>query len=410
MKIKFYQNIKTLLMILVTLVITSGCMSKSIVNLQTGNAQAKHAWQNEQTQIELPFTWYDGHIIIELAINDKKHLKFALDSGASATVVFETSRTKGITIDVDTTLDLPGSTVNLVNNAKVQIADLVIKHLTIIHVPIEQSPLFTGYDDAYFDGAIGYDVLKHYVTKIDYQNQKVIFYQNYDITKLGDNWQQFPIAINGQIPYIETTLKTDNGDMTKQHFVVDTGAPDFIYMNSAMVEGLSFPNKHFLGKMKNFEGEQQIKTGQIKYFELAGTPFANVTSHDLPHFKDDYGIGLLGSGLLRKFNVIFDFKNEAMLFEKPAGFNDKTPIDRSGLTIEPHLKGGLVKDVAIDTGAEKLKLVAGDIITHIDNKAVLPNNFDNLRQLLTSKGNSVAICWLNKRGKQCGQLELSNRI
>ena len=88
-----------------------------------------------------------------------------------------------MSLNVDTTLDLPGSTVNLINDAKVSISGITIENLTIVHVPLEQSPLFNSFEEAYFDGAIGYDVLKQYVTKIDYQNQKVIFYKKHDLEK-----------------------------------------------------------------------------------------------------------------------------------------------------------------------------------------------------------------------------------
>ncbi|WP_171044019.1 hypothetical protein [Pseudoalteromonas phenolica] len=97
--------------------------------------------------------------------------------------------------------------------------------------------------------------------------------------------------IKGNIPYIEVSLKNNDDQKESQFFVLDTGAPDYIYINSQLVENVSFPEKHFLGNMKHFEGASQIKTGRLPYFEFANTEFSDVTSHDVGHFSDDYGWG-----------------------------------------------------------------------------------------------------------------------
>lgn len=404
------QRIKTTVLVCLFSMLTSGCISKSIVNLQTGNPFAEHTWSNKADKIEVPFTWYDGHIIIETSINGQAGLKLALDSGASATVLFETLRAKSMSLNVDTTLDLPGSTVNLINDAKVSVSGISIENLTIVHVPLEQSPLFNSFEDAYFDGAIGYDVLKQYVTKIDYQNQKVIFYKKHDLEKLSSDWLVLPIMIKGNIPYIEASLKNNNGQKVSQLFVLDTGAPDYIYINSQLVENVSFPEKHFVGNMKHFEGASQIKTGRLPYFEFANTEFSDVTSHDVGHFSDDYGVGLLGSGLLRKYDVIFDYQSEKIAFKKAKNTTLTTPIDRSGLNMEPHILGGVVIDVASRSGASKLSLLPGDIITHINHTAITEHNFDQLRALFSSKLAKLPICWQRAGSKQCGELVLFSRL
>ena len=395
---------------LVTLLLTTGCMSKSILNLQMGNPFAEHQWNHSASQIELPFTWYDGHIMIELTINDSQPLQFAFDSGASATVLFETNRTSKMKLSVDNTLDLAGSTVNLIDNTSVKVGNVHIENLTIIHVPIDQSPLFRSFDDAYFDGAIGYDLLKHYTTKIDYQNQTVTLYKKYNIAEVTSDWKVFPIQVKGNIPYINTLLKDDLGRKTQQAFVVDTGAPDYIYINTSMIDELSFPDAHFLGYMNNFEGEQQIKTGKIPFFEMADTRFSNVTSHDLPQFKDNHGVGLIGSGLLRKFDVIFDYQTELMAFKRAKHWQNQTAIDRSGLKMEPHINGGIVISVAENTGAHQLALQSGDVVTHIDNNAISSDNFDSLRLLLSSNAKSVGICWERDTKSRCGELILASRL
>ena len=396
--------------LMLSLVLIMGCKATGLVNLQTGNSLADQNWRGEQTSFTVPFEWHDGHPIILLTINGIPDLRFALDSGAAATVMFETERTQAVKIEVEMQFDLQGAQVDVVNDTTIQIGQISLSDMTIIHVPIDQSPLFGSLDEAYFDGAIGYDVINHFVTQVNYADQTVTFFNPRSTITHSPDWVRLPMSLIGRIPHVSAKLQNQNEQRNAYTFTLDTGAPDYLYINSSLAAGLTFPDSVFESTTKNFEGEHTLYTSRLDNFEIAGSRFDNIAAHDLPYFKDDNGIGLIGSGLLRNFDLVFDYENSFVAFKKNRAFSTKTFIDRSGLQIEPHADGAIVKSVARNTDAERLGILPNDIATRIDGVPMKADNFDTLRSVLSSEKTEVDLCWLSKKQTKCGILKLANRI
>lgn len=408
---KYYIGFAKLIVLVTLAGLLASCMAKGIINLQSGNALATQTWLSSEDSFAVPFVWHDGHIIIEVAVNDANSLRFAFDSAAAATVLFETSRTQTVALDVERQLDLQGRQVNVVNNGIIRVGDIELSELTFIHVPIGQNPLFSDYDTAYFDGAIGYDLLNHFNITILYADQSVLFSPKGVKGKFSnEQWVKLPLLMQGRIPYINATMKNMNGVETKYAFVVDTGAPDYIYLNEQLADDFAFPAEYFETQTENFDGKQVLKTSRINFFGLASETFQAVAAHDLPHFKDAFGVGLVGSGLLRKFDVHFNYHEGYMALNKNQQFSNNTYIDRSGLVVEPHRWGGLIEQVAANSYAAELGITAAAILTKINGEKLSEDNFDNLRWMLSSEAPYVTVCWQANGPTKCGNLKLKDRI
>ena len=202
-----------------------------------------------------------------------------------------------------------------------------------------------------------------------------------------------PITLNARVPYINADLTHQSANTRSYQWVVDTGAPDYIYLNSQLTDGMQFPKRFIETQTKNFEGVQIVRSAYLDTFTLADFDFPNIASHDLPKFKDDYGIGLIGSGLLRNFDVIFDYKNKRMALKANTKFSSKTYVNRSGINLEPHTIGAVVKSISKNSYAQRLDLKVGDTVSHINKQLVTPQNFDQLRAKLSTQKQSINICW-----------------
>ncbi|MDP5141503.1 hypothetical protein ORJ00_01955 [Rheinheimera baltica] len=386
-------------------------MAKGIINLQSGNPLAAQTWLSSEDSFAVPFVWHDGHIIIKVAVNDANSLRFAFDSAAAATVLFETSRTQTVKLDVERQLDLQGRRVNVVNNGVIRVGELELSELTFIHVPIGQNPLFSDYDTAYFDGAIGYDLLNRFNITILFAEQSIVFSPKGTGGEfINEQWVKLPLLVQGRIPYVDATMKNINGGATKYAFVVDTGAPDYIYLNEQLAEGFAFPAESFETQTQNFDGKQVLKTSRIDFLGFANESFQVVAAHDLPYFKDAVGVGMIGSGLLRKFGVHFNYQAGYLALTKNRLFSNNTYIDRSGLTVEPHRLGALVKEVAANSHATELGITTTAILTTINGEDLTEENFDNLRWMLSSDAPYVTVCWQANGPEKCGDLMLIERI
>ena len=152
-------------MIVALIACAEPCAGGALKNVQQGNPQAQHVWYARDASIAVPFEWHDGHLVIGVRINDSAPLRLAFDTGASATVLFETERTRGLRLQAQRQIPIGGSAgVDLVNDAKLSLDGIDVTRLTILHVPLRNSPIFANDDEAYFDGAVGYDLLHRFVT------------------------------------------------------------------------------------------------------------------------------------------------------------------------------------------------------------------------------------------------------
>jgi hypothetical protein len=403
-------NLISLIGILITITLVSGCNARGIMNLQSGNVFASQTWHNEDNSFTVPFVWHDGHIIIETKVNGAKSLRLALDSGASTTVLFETQRTKSLPLDIGREIKLRSSIVNVVNDVLIEIGDIKLAELTIIHVPIDQNPLFDSYEMAYFDGAIGFDILNHFNVTIHYAEKLVTFSrQDAHLDFIDDKWVTLPISIQGRIPYVDATMENSEGNLSQYSYVVDTGAPEYIYLNEKLAKGIEFPSVFVESQIQNFDGKHVIKTSRIKLFGLAGETFLDIAANDLPYFEDDYGVGLIGSGLLRKFDVHFNYRAGYMALHRNT-LSNKTYIDQSGFVLEPHQLGGIVKHVSEDSHAAIIGIKVGSIVNRIQGITLNEENFDLLRNLFRSEVSTLMICWQNGSVNECSKLNLNNSL
>jgi hypothetical protein len=72
------------------------------------NASATHRWVDESRSTTLPFEMVDDHIVLPVSVNGSAPLNFILDSGAAATVIFESRNTQALTLKLGAQLPVSG--------------------------------------------------------------------------------------------------------------------------------------------------------------------------------------------------------------------------------------------------------------------------------------------------------------
>src|ERR1019366_2220885 len=98
-------------------------------------------------------------------------------------------------------------------------------------------------------------------------------------------------------------------------------------------------------------------------------PVAYLSQQQKGAFADVYLAGNVGYGVLKQFNITFDYARQQLFFEKNADYGRPDVADRSGMWLE-RTKGGFeVVDVVAGGAAEEAGLKAGDIIVAIDGKS-----------------------------------------
>jgi len=420
---KIYSTFRALLTVRILLVtilvfpILPGCRALDVVKLQYGNRYAKHSWQTEKSSIEIPFKWSNGHIIIPVSINGSDPLRLALDSGASVTVIFESHRTKNLPLTFGNQISIGSSKsgkntrANIVNNAVIGIDKIELIDLTLLQIPLEHSPLFSDMDEVYFDGAIGYDLLSRFVVRIDYVSQKIIFTHPKKLKIDETQWRALPLNIVSNVPYLKAQVENQPGTTASVDLLVDTGAPNYLYINPDLHPQVTRPQRYYLTTSKGFNRDYQSYIGRLDRLTFGGYEMENLaTSFDMADYSDIESHGLLGNGTLRKFDIVFNYSKRQLLIRPNQHFNLPSWLDRSGLDLAPHRQGALVKNVEEGSGGDNIGIEVGDLITHYNNNPVNDDTFDDLKQLLGSDQSAVELCWLSKAVRQCRPLTLQSRL
>jgi C-terminal processing protease CtpA/Prc len=97
-----------------------------------------------------------------------------------------------------------------------------------------------------------------------------------------------------------------------------------------------------------------------------------------------YLAGTVGGGLLRRFDITFDYGRQRLYFQPNANFNRPDAYDRAGLWLNRADAGFQVMDVVAGGPAAEAGLKAGDTIVAVDGQAakelILPDVRTRLKE------------------------------
>jgi PDZ domain/Aspartyl protease len=389
------------------------CAGDALRNVQQGNPQAQHVWHARDASVAVPFEWQDGHLVIGVRINDSAPLRLAFDTGASATVLFETERTRGLRLQAERQIPIGGSAgVDLVNDVKLSLDGIEVTRLTILHVPLRNSPIFANDDEAYFDGAVGYDLLHRFVTEIDYVKQAIRFSKGPANVAADEAWRIVPIDVTARVPVISVQLQGPHARSESVRLLVDSGAPAYAYMNPDLTKRIAVPARNYLTRGRSFNGPYERVTARLVAFSLGGFEFPGLVTHfDRTDFKDlGKAVGLIGNGVLRNFDLIFDYRAGTLAMRRNERFDANSKADRSGIDLQPHRLGAIVRSVAPNSAAAKLGLKPGEVVTDIDGRSLRSDTFDTVKDLLNSDRQTLTLCWRSQSAHSCQPLPLVDRL
>ena len=208
-------------------------------------------------------------------------------------------------------------------------------------------------------------------------------------------------------------VQTPEHHTVQVKLLVDTGATSSFSLNVDGHAKLNSPLNYYSDTSTGLSGEVHNRWAISPYLALGKYKLLNPVGsyRSLGEVHRSSRHGLLGNRVLSRFNQIFDYANKRMLIKPNKGFHLPISADRSGLRLRPHKLGGRVSQVASGTGAERLGLKQGDIVTRINDTQVTEHTFDSLVPFLSAQQENVPLCWIRaQEGPQCGSLQLASRF
>jgi hypothetical protein len=172
------------------------------------------------------------------------------------------------------------------------------------------------------DGVIGNDLLHRYTVKIDYADRRLSLFDKEDFIALPES-DDVAIEVNALVSSVPLTLTFPGGQQVEGEFMIDTGAPINVLINSPFVE------KHGLSSLVDKKKERKFrtladtqtatavlaKTVRIANFQCEGMELF-VSTSDKGLFAVTKYAGIVGNKFFQNFNVIFDYKRKRLNLEK----------------------------------------------------------------------------------------------
>ena len=270
-----------------------------------------------KTFVEVPFEVESGLMVIPVSVNGSRPLRYAFDTGASGAIHYNSSVIDALKLKITGKIQGRGAggggaafEVPIAENVKFNIGGIEFSNGIFA---IRQFP--SG-----LDGVIGRPVFANTVVEIDWEKQVIRFYDPSKYKYLGKG-TVLPLTFDqGGRPYTMASVAVAGEKTVPVKLVVDTGATHALSLDVGSKEEIKLPEgltKTVLGR--GGSGEVTGYAGRIKTFELGGQTFKDVPTSFPDSSAGTAGIfgrqGNLGSGVLKRFKVIYDYSRKQMILE-----------------------------------------------------------------------------------------------
>ena len=340
--------------------------------------------QNAAGRTSIPFKLLNNHIYAEVMVNGKGPFLCIFDTGGHDLLTPATAKALAVRSEGQSPGTGAGEAVVEVGFARgvsFRIGDLTIKDQTIFVIPFE-APEVEGFDE---QAMVGFEVFRRFVTQIDYGSKTLTFI---DPAKFDpkDAGTPVPFVFYNSNPEVQGTFEGISG-----RFNIDTGARDELTLTKPFVDANGLVSKHPKGVTAvdgwGVGGPATSYVTRGADFTLGtvkiGPVVAGLANQPKGAFSDPNYEGNVGSGLLKRFVVTFDYDHQIMYLKPlPAPVPDIGVFDRAGFWINTSAKGFKIVDLTATGAAAAAGLKTNDEITMIDGVPAASIPISDLRQRL----------------------------
>ena len=245
-----------------------------------------------------------------------------------------------------------------------------------------------------YEGTLGNDFLARFVIRIDYGRRTMEIFDPGSFHYSGAG-KAFPMTFAGSMPVIRAKFSTVTRKDIEADFAVNTTLDASVVILDRFAETHKLFSSHEktlsaldpeLGLTKHVAFER-AKDFRIGSFIAEGTiiEFGQV---DGPA-DDAHLAGEIGGGMLRRFNVVFDYPRRTIILEPNANFQNDDQEDKSGIAVIAEgsgLKTFKVVQVQDGTPGAEAGVLQGDVIAGIDDEAAADLTLADVRDLFRQIG------------------------
>lgn len=348
-----------------------------------GETEKDYRFTDGESSENIPMRFVENHLFIPVIV-DCRERYWVLDTGAALSVIsFEFADELGLEKQGNLKGLGAGGTVDIAFTVlpSFKLQGLEFDEQTVAMIDMTELNRLLAIPVA---GILGYDFLSRFVTKVDFANESVSFYDPEAFQYMGDG-HEIGLHLKDNVFSVDATLD----GIHQGSWLFDLGASSTsLHGGYALREGYA-SMKGVTGMGRGAGHAFATKRVNADKFDFAGYAIENTPvtfsygGTDSSFFADR--IGTLGNTLFRHFVIYCDYANERLIVEKGDDFDRIFPENNSGMQLTRGDNGNIeVLYVAEKAPAHKAGFHQGDIIKSING--IQTSRFDGIaavRKMLT---------------------------
>jgi hypothetical protein len=269
----------------------------------------------------IPFADEGRHLFVRGSLNGSEPLWLAIDTGASDSLL-DAERAKALDLDLQGRQRVAGAggaeEGSYASGLTVELPGVVLERRTWSTAPLAAA---TGHP---VDGILGYDLFSRFVVEIDYAGRQVRLHEpgSYEYRGAGDS---LPLALQDNQPHVLARVMLPGQEPLEGEFVIDTGSGSSLMLSASFVD--AHKAAEAVGKTIRVSGQGvggtlQLEVARLQAFELGRSRIDRplVVLARTGEIAGPGKAGNIGSGILRRFRVVFDYARQRMILEPNADF------------------------------------------------------------------------------------------
>src|SRR5579863_861811 len=180
-------------------------------------------------------------------------------------------------------------------------------------------------------GGLGYELLQRVALRVDFIRSQLSMWNGATFQYHGRG-EAVPFVFHEHVPTVNGSV-----DGMRGLFEIDTGAEDSLNLNTPFVKQADVVQK-YSARLYGFAGEgiggrQSAYFVRAHQFELGSIPVGSIVtelSQDTAGVTSESDIaGIVGIGVLKRFNMVFDYRNRTIYVEKNSNYDHPNVFNRA---------------------------------------------------------------------------------
>jgi hypothetical protein len=375
-------------------------------------------------KIILPFEVRNQLIILKVKVNGSGPFNFILDSGSRNTFLLQPELKDSLKLQPGGQLFVLGAglkdtvVADIIRQVTLESGQLTGKFQSVL-VLNKAIPEISDMLGTEIHGILGADLFNRYAIHVNYKKQHLTLLDP-DVFQPPLGYTEVPVEVSNNKGYIYAIIYNEWLQPQLVKLLVDCGAslaflfnynenkeeelyPYFSrYIESDVGIGLSGMIPGYIGRLFSAHIATHILNGII----ISTVPFSDEAKNYFLNERD----GLVGSEVLSKFNIWYNFPKQQMYIRPNSTFEKPFQYDMSGIiwTLQrSEEKQPVVKQVVDASPSASAGILPGDTLSTINGKAAESmSNADILQMLKSKAGKKINFVFL--RGDE--RLKISIRL